>query len=330
MTSKRKTIVILILILLLIAGLYFDANAGYAMISPAQMAEIFAGGGSKAMRYTLLELRLPRVVVSVLVGICLALSGSILQGITRNDMADPGILGLNAGSGLCVALFIVFFTGTFEGYNYVLPLLAFLGSLAVALLDHRLAMVNGKLRPKRLLLIGVAVSSALTALTTMMMLRMPDNQYAFVQNWIAGNIWGASWTNALILLLGILVLGGICFYKYRTLNVLGLGEDSATGLGVSVHTTNMLFLTIAAALSALACAVGGGLSFVGLICPHLARRLVGPDHKVSLPVTALTGGVLLVYSDILSRTLLLPNEIPVGIVAAVIGAPYFLYLLVKE
>lgn len=315
---------------LLVIGLFFDVNAGYTPITLSQMGEILTGGGSKALRFTLLELRLPRVVTSVLVGIGLALSGCILQGVTRNDMAEPGILGLNAGAGLAIALFVVLFSGTIQGFGLVLPLLAFAGSALVAVMEYRLALIGGKLRPKRLLLMGVAIAGAVSALSTMLMLRMPDSDYAFVQNWLAGNIWGASWFNAAVVGIGLLVLGGCVWMKSRTLNVLVLGEESAVGLGVALSRQSLLFVGAAVAMSSLCCSVGGGLSFVGLVCPHLARRLFGPDFRTLIPASALTGAVLLVYSDIISRTFFLPNEIPVGIVAAVIGAPYFLYLLIKS
>lgn len=319
-----------VLIVLLIAGLFFDINAGYSKIPFSDVLAILMGRGPQAMRYTLLELRLPRVLTSMLVGIGLAASGCIIQGVTRNDMADPGILGLNAGSGLMIALFIVLVSGTFQGYAFLLPILAFIGSLLTTFIEFRLAMVNGKLRPKRLLLMGVAIASAITAFTTMLMLKMPDSDYAFVQNWLAGNIWGASWTNVLILLTGLALLIGFCWYRSLRLNIMVLGEENATSLGINVHRESILMMTAAAAMSSLCCAVGGGLSFVGLICPHLARKLVGPNYRILLPVTVLTGAVLLVFSDIISRTLLLPHEIPIGIVSAVIGAPYFLYLLMKE
>lgn len=328
--ARRHCLLWILLLVFLGVGLFLDINAGYADISLSQMAEIFSGGGSQALRYTLLELRLPRVLTSVLVGIGLSLSGCIIQGVTRNEMAEPGILGLNAGGGLFIALFVVLFSGTIQGFGLLLPLLAFAGSLSVALIEYRLAFVHGKLKPKRLLLIGVAIASAITALSTMLMLRMPDSDYAFVQNWLAGNIWGASPFNVVILSLGLSVLGLYVFYKSRTLNILVLGEESAIGLGVPIQKESLRLLGAAVAMSSLCCAVGGGLSFVGLVCPHLARKLFGPDYRPLIPASALCGAVLLVYSDIISRTFFLPNEIPVGIVCAVLGAPYFLYLLVKD
>ena len=159
---------------------------------------------------------------------------------------------------------------------------------------------------------------------------MSDSDYAFVQNWLSGNIWGASWSNVRMLAIGLSLLALFMIYKSRTLNVLGLGTQAATGLGVAVSRDTLLLLGGAVAMSSLCCAVGGGMSFVGLVCPHLARRLVGPNFRVLIGASLLTGALLMTVADSISRTLLAPNELSIGIVAAVIGAPYFLYLLVKQ
>lgn len=254
----------------------------------------------------------------------------VLQGVSRNEMAEPGILGINAGAGLFIAAYIVLFSGSSVTYSILLPILAFAGSICTAAVDYFLSLTRQGLSPRRLLLVGIAMSTAISSATTMLMLRMSDSEYAFVQNWLSGSIWGANWQNVTLLTIGLALLLLAVFYKSRTLNVLVLGQQTATGLGVDVPRQTVLLLAAAIGMSSLCCSVGGGLSFVGLVCPHLARRLVGPNYRVLLGTTVLTGGVLMVFSDIISRTLLSPNEIPIGIVAAVIGAPYFLYLLVKS
>ena len=290
----------------------------------------FSGTASQSLTYTLVDLRLPRVLTSLLVGVGLSLSGCLLQGVSRNDMADPGVLGINAGAGLLVAAFIVFVPAGLVPSAVALPLLAFAGSAAVAFLGWRLSVVRGASSPRRLLLIGVALATGLSSATSLLMLRMSDGDYAFVQNWIAGSIWGASWGNVAILSVGLALLAFGAFYASRTLNVLGLGEAAATGLGVNVPRARAALTAVAVGASGLACAVGGGLTFVGLVCPHMARRLVGPNFRALVPACVLVGAVLMLLADIVSRTLLAPNEIPVGIVAAVIGAPYFLYLLARS
>lgn len=333
MSERRRRIrmvtVFMILIILLLAGIWLEINAGYRKISPEEMWEILKGGGTKSVRYTLLNLRLPRIFTSHLVGVGLAVSGCVIQGVSRNDMAEPGILGINAGAGLFVAAFLVLVPQSSVSLTVLLPVLAFAGSMAVAVLDYRLARTGQGISSRRLLLMGVAVSTAVSSVTTILMLRLPDSDYAFVQNWLSGSIWGANWQNVRMLFVSLLLLGLFVFYKSRTLNVLSLSYQTAVGLGTAVSRQTVVLLGAAIAMSGLCCAVGGGLSFVGLVCPHMARRLVGPNYRILVPATVLTGSVLMTYADLISRTLLSPREIPVGIVAAVIGAPYFLYLLIK-
>ena len=333
MSERRRRIrmvtVFMILIILLLAGIWLEINAGYRKISPEEMWEILKGGGTKSVRYTLLNLRLPRIFTSLLVGVGLAVSGCVIQGVSRNDMAEPGILGINAGAGLFVAAFLVLVPQSSVSLTVLLPVLAFAGSMAVAVLDYRLARTGQGISSRRLLLMGVAVSTAVSSVTTILMLRLPDSDYAFVQNWLSGSIWGANWQNVRMLFVSLLLLGLFVFYKSRTLNVLSLSYQTAVGLVTAVSRQTVVLLGAAIAMSGLCCAVGGGLSFVGLVCPHMARRLVGPNYRILVPATVLTGSVLMTYADLISRTLLSPREIPVGIVAAVIGAPYFLYLLIK-
>lgn len=334
MTERRKRLrtsaVLVILAALALVALWCDINAGYRSISFEELGRILSGTASQSLTYTLVDLRLPRVLTSLLVGVGLSLSGCLLQGVSRNDMADPGVLGINAGAGLLVAAFIVFVPAGLFPSAVALPVLAFAGSAAVAFLGWRLSVVRGASSPRRLLLIGIALATGLSSATSLLMLRMSDGDYAFVQNWIAGSIWGASWENVAILAVGLALLVAGALYASRTLNVLGLGEAAATGLGVNVPRARAALTAVAVGASGLACAVGGGLTFVGLVCPHMARRLVGPNFRVLVPATVLVGAVLMLLADIISRTLLAPNEIPVGIVAAVIGAPYFLYLLAKS
>ena len=334
MTDARKrartALVLAVLAVLAAVALWADVNAGYRSISLEELGQVISGTAPQSLAYTLVELRLPRVLTSMLVGIGLAVAGCLLQGVSRNDMADPGVLGINAGAGLLVAAFIVFVPAGILPAGVALPALAFAGSLITALLGWRLSVVRGASSPKRLLLIGVALATGLSSVTSLLMLRMGDGDYAFVQNWLAGSIWGATWPNVAMLAVGLGALVAIALFAARTLNVLALGEAAATGLGVNVRRASAGLLAVAVGCSGLCCAVGGGLTFVGLVCPHLARRLVGPNFRVLIPATVLVGAVLMLAADIVSRTLLMPNEIPVGIVAAVIGAPYFLYLLAKS
>ena len=240
MTERKRRLrtgaTLAILAVLALLALWCDINAGYRSISLEELGQILSGTASQSLTYTLVDLRLPRVLTSLLVGVGLSLSGCLLQGVSRNDMADPGVLGINAGAGLLVAAFIVFVPAGIFPSAVALPLLAFAGSAAVAFLGWRLSVVRGASSPRRLLLIGVALATGLSSATSLLMLRMSDGDYAFVQNWLAGSIWGASWENVALLAVGLAVLTAGAFYASRTLNVLGLGPAAATGLGVNIHT----------------------------------------------------------------------------------------------
>ena len=186
--KRRQAIVMMVLIVLLLVAVWTDINAGYRQISLGQLWQIITGQGEAGLTYTLLNLRLPRVLTSLLVGVGLAVAGCDAALDCRNDMAEPGILGINAGAGVFVAGFIVFFSGSGLSTSLLLPFLAFAGSVCTALVDYRLALTRQGLSPRRLLLIGVAMSTAISSVTTMLMLRMSDSEYAFVQNWLSGSI----------------------------------------------------------------------------------------------------------------------------------------------
>lgn len=318
-------LIVLILLLLLV-----DIQAGYASIPWNELLSSLFAHGDETTRFLIVELRLPRVLASLLIGIGLSLSGCVLQGVSHNEMAEPGLLGINAGAGLMMALYLLLFQNQSPHFSFLLPLLAFAGAGLTFWIEYKLASNKKKLHPKRLLLMGVAISMAITSLTTILMLKMPDQQYAFVQSWIAGNIWGASWTSVLFLTVSMAVIFGLIAYKSRILNALALQEEVSIGIGVNVFKESRLFFVLAIILASLCASIGGGLSFVGLVCPHLARRIVGSNYKKLVPACVLIGGVLLLVADIGSRTLFLPYEMPIGIVATVIGAPYFLYLLMKN
>ncbi|MNI33127.1 Iron-uptake system permease protein FeuC [compost metagenome] len=189
---------------------------------------------------------------------------------------------------------------------------------------------NEGLSPTRLILVGIAVAAGISALMIVLTLKLDPQNYQFVAIWLAGSIWGTNWKFVLALLPWLLVLLPYAFYKARVLNVLNLGEQVATGLGTKVEGERVRMLAVAVGLAGSCVAVGGAIGFVGLIGPHLARRLVGPKHQFLLPASALAGALLLIVSDTIGRSILQTSEIPTGIVVAIIGAPYFLYLLAKS
>ncbi len=330
--SKTKPQTVLIMLsFIAITALAIDINTGYTSFSMSDFVAIINGSAPKATTFALMELRLPRILTAILVGVGLSSSGCILQGVSRNELADPGILGINAGAAFMVSIYVCFFSSSLQNASYVLPIIAFVGAAITAVLVYVLSHIkNEGISPNRLVLTGVAISAAISSGTVVLLLKMRHDDYGFVEGWISGNIWGASWSNIKMMLVCIGLFFTFALFKSRTLNVLTLGTQTAIGLGVSIQRQSLVLLTAAVGLSSICVAVGGGIVFVGLICPHLARKLVGPRHQVLLPASALCGAALLAISDIISRTILSPNEVSIGIVVAVIGSPYFLYLLAKS
>jgi iron complex transport system permease protein len=333
-TRKRSVKAYTMLTILIVAiALVFiiSMNTGFIRLSPMDVLRTLFGQGTAKQELILFEFRLPRIIISVLVGAGLALSGAILQGLSRNALADPGILGINAGAGLAVVLFISFFPVKQAAPVYMMPLLAMLGAGAAAGLIYVLAYKKGiGISPTRLVLVGIAVAAGISAAMLVLTIKMDPQNYQFVAIWLAGSIWGTNWKFVMALLPWLIILIPYVLYKAQTLNVLHLGDQLASGLGTSVERERLGLLAAAVALAGACVAVGGGIGFVGLIGPHLAKQLVGPKHQYLLPASMLTGGLLLIVADTLARWILQPSEIPTGIVVAVIGAPYFLFLLAKS
>ena len=324
-------IIVIICIFLLFLSFLISMNTGYTHLSPADTLRTLFGGGSEKQQLILFEFRLPRIVLSMLSGLGLAVSGCIIQGISRNALADPGVLGINAGAGLMVMLYVLLFGADSMLSIFTLPFLAFVGAGLTAIVIYVLAYKRKEgIAPLRLILTGVAIQAGLSSLTTVLVVRLDERQYTFVSTWQAGSIWGSNWNFVLALLPWLLLLFPYVLYKSRILDVMDLGDEVAFGLGVAVERERRCLLSAAVALAAACVAVSGSISFVGLIAPHLARRLVGVQHAILLPTCALIGALLVSSADTIARVIVQPDELPTGIMVAIIGAPYFLYLLAKS
>lgn len=327
---RRGLKVLAILSALILIVFIISMNTGYIRLTPLELLDTMLGKGTDKQELILFDFRLPRIVISLLIGAGLAVSGAVMQGVFRNDLADPGILGINAGAGLMVMLLVSFYPTTSAAPVYLLPLVAFAGAALTAALIYMLAYKRHQgISPIRLLLTGVAVAAGMSAAMIVLTLRLDPDKYQFVATWLAGSIWGTNWKFVFSLLPWIVILLPFVLYKARVMNVLNLGEQTAIGLGAAINKEQFRLLAAAVGLAAASVAVSGGIGFVGLIGPHLARRLVGPKHQLMLPASALLGSLLVITADTIGRSILQPSEIPTGIVVAVIGAPYFLYLLAR-
>lgn len=329
--AVRNTAILIGCAAVLVLSFIISMNTGYTRLSPLDTLRTLFGGGTAKENLILFDFRLPRIVISVLVGMGLSLSGCIIQGVSKNALADPGLLGINAGAGLMVILYVMFFgTQSFLSV-FTLPFLALAGAGITAIAIYALSFKKSEgIAPMRLILTGVAIQAGISALTTLLVVKLDEDQFDFVATWQAGSIWGSNWRFVLALLPWLLLLIPYVLYKARVLDVLNMGDDVAYGLGTSVERERRALLAAAVALAASCVAVSGSISFVGLIAPHLARRLVGPKHTILLPTCALTGAVLVSAADSVARVIVQPAEIPTGIMVAIIGAPYFLYLLAKS
>jgi len=279
---------------------------------------------SSPYSHLVLQLRLPRTLLAWPVGAALAVSGALVQGVTRNPLAAPDVIGVTSGAGLAAA-FVVLVLGDMP--LWTLPLSAFVGGLAAALLVYRLAW-RGGVSPMHLVLVGVAVTQLFAAGIDYLASAQAD-RVALAVIWLRGSLWGRNWEH-LMLALPLLPLLPAALLLAQRLNLLALGDAAAQALGVSVNNTRRQALLLAVLLASGAVAVAGTVAFIGLLAPHLARLLVGADHRRLLPLSALLGGLLLLLADTLGRGLLSPLEVPAGIMTALLGAPYFLYLLSRH
>ncbi|SFD37771.1 iron complex transport system permease protein [Lentibacillus persicus] len=328
---RRMTGIIALLMLLIVVMFFITLGTGVVNISPQEVIQTLLGNGTDQQELVLFEFRLPRIILALLIGIGLAVSGVILQSITQNDLAEPGILGINTGAGFAVVLFIFFLQDSMNSVLsfFIMPLFALAGALFAALLIYVLAWKKG-VNPIRLVLVGIGINAGFSAALAILQLKMSPQDFRQATVWLSGDIWNANWTFVLALLPWILIFVPYALQKSNTLNIMNLGDDVAGGLGSSVESDRRILLIIAVALAGASVAAGGAIAFLGLVVPHIARRIIGPLHQYTIPISALMGGLLLMVSDTIGKNLLTPMEIPVGIVVAILSTPYFIYLLIKE
>ena len=328
---KKQRIIVCILFSLIAITIVIGMGMGYASLSYDRLIPTILGQGTFKEEFILFSIRLPRIVITLLAGMALALSGAILQGITRNALADPGILGINSGAGVAIAIFFLFFPIESGSFVYTIPLVGFIGAFLTACIICVLSYNrHTHLQPIKLVLTGVGFSMALSWMMIILISSSEREKADFIARWIAGNIWGDDWPFILALLPWLMILIPFTLYKANRLNILELGEPVAIGVGLSIKTERISLLIAAVALAASAVSVTGGITFIGLMAPHIAKALVGPRNQLFIPVAILIGGWLLLLADTIGRNLLDSGGIPAGIIVSLIGAPYFIYLLLKK
>jgi iron complex transport system permease protein len=328
---KKQKIIIGILLVLTGITMVLSLGLGRSSVSYDRILPILLGDGTFKEEFVFYSIRLPRIVVTLLAGMALAVSGAILQGITRNDLADPGIIGINSGAGVGVAVFFLFFPVEAGSLIYLLPVVAFLSGILTAILLYLFSYQKGAgLQPARLILTGVGFYMAFSGAMLVIISSAEREKVDFIARWLNGNIWGDDWPFIWALLPWLLVFIPFTFYKANQLNLLSFNDPVAIGVGMPLQKERMFLLLAAVALAASAVSVTGGIAFIGLMAPHLAKALIGPRNQLFLPIALLIGGWLLLTADTIGRNLLEPDGIPAGIVASLIGAPYFVYLLLRK
>ena len=309
---------------LAVIGCLLSIALGAADISVSQVIEILLHPQATPQDQIIWNIRLPRTLVGAMVGLNLALSGAILQAVMRNPLADPHIIGISSGAGIAGIIIMILF----PALEYLITPVAFIGAMAAAIAIYILAWKNG-IKPVRIILAGVAVSAFLSAGISGLLVFYSDRVNGALM-WMVGGLAARSWPHVTIIfpyaLIGLLLAIASAHY----LNILQLGDEMAKGLGVNVEITRIVLTAIAALLAASAVSVAGLLGFVGLVIPHVARLILGSDYRFLIPGAALLGIAIVTFSDTFARVAFDPIELPVGIIMAFIGAPFFLFLLRRE
>jgi iron complex transport system permease protein len=342
----RLILVCSVLVVLLFVAMVFAASTGPTTIPAADVANailhyvgIDRGIDTHSTTYRIVTVvRLPGLMVAALVGAAFASAGATMQGLFRNPLADPGIIGVSAGAALGVVLVITQFaainslwllnSGPFAHALWRIPAAAFVGAMLSALLVYLLSLQRGRVNMAALLLAGVALNAVLGAFTSALLLRTAsyDAVHAIL-SWLVGSLEGRGWDYFHLAKWPILVAIGLLFFYARDLNLLVMGEENAQSLGINVSQTRLVLLVLSCLITASAVSIAGAIGFVGLIVPHMLRLVIGPDHRVLLPASAIGGAAFLVFADAVARSIIAPEQLPVGIVTALIGGPFFLFLL---
>ena len=334
MKKNKFKIVLLVLLALLVISFGVTLCWGTYQVSPMEVINTLLGNGTKLQNTAILTIRLPRLLVGLCVAVALSTAGAILQTVTKNDLADTGIFGINAGAAVAAVLFITYSTGQYYSELgtlsiFVLPFIAIIGAAVSSFIIYMLSSRNG-VKPKRLLLIGIGLNAGLNAFITFFTFRGGVGDYNRVLVWTSGSLWGAGWSYAKVKIPIVLVMFTIVLLNYKKLDVLNLSDELAISLGLNIEKERKKFLSYAVILAGTATGFAGNIGFLGLIAPHIAKKLVGPYHKNFISISAVISVIIMLIADAVSRNLFSPIEIPVGITVSIFGVPYFIYLMMKE
>jgi len=309
---------------LLVFTMILSISAGAVKIPLQEILNVFLGGGSETSRTIILNLRLPRAIESAIVGMGLSVVGTFFQGLLRNPMADPYVLGVSSGAAFGATIAIILGLGIFG-----LSFMAFITSLMTVFFVYTISKTGTRVSMTTMLLAGIAISAFMSAIISLMMLLNHD-EFSRIVFWTMGGFSLINW-NSVVFTTPIIIIGSFMMYVFsRDVNAILTGEEVAEHLGVNTELVKKIILVTGSLVTATAVSVGGIIGFVGLIVPHISRLIVGPDNRVLVPFSAISGAIFLTFADLLARVILKPMEIPIGIITAAFGGPFFLYLLIKS
>jgi iron complex transport system permease protein len=320
----KRSAYFLIAFLAFILMAVFSISAGAVDMPLRKILDVFLGKGDEASRTIILALRLPRVIEAAVVGMGLSVAGAFFQGLLRNPMADPYVLGISSGAALGATIAIVLGFGIL-GLNAM----AFIASLMTVFFVYAISKVGGRISMTTMLLAGIAVSAFMSAVISLMML-LNHGELSRIIFWTMGGFNLTSWEDVMFSV-PVIAIGSFALYTFsRDVNAILTGEEVAEHLGVNTELVKKVVLALGSLVTATAVSVGGVIGFVGLIVPHISRLMVGADNRVLVPFSAIFGATFLLFADVVARVILKPVEVPIGIITAAFGGPFFLYLLIKN
>ncbi|MFD0944077.1 FecCD family ABC transporter permease [Savagea faecisuis] len=319
---KRKWTMISLIAILIVGGIT-SLMVGPVPFSISEVWQSLISEEDTLGRRIVWELRLPRMLIGAIVGMCLAVAGAILQGVMRNPLADPGIIGVTSGAGLAATFIMI----VMPAYIAFLPFAAFAGAFITAMIIYAMSWKSGT-SPVRIILVGVAINAILGAFLSALMLLYSDRVQAALP-WLSGGIVGVGWVQFKMIAPYAMIALILSLFFIRHIRILRLGDEMAQLLGHNVERSRFLLIVLSTLLAGIAVSVAGLIGFVGLVVPHILRMMIGGDYRYLLPASALGGGVLVVIADMVARTAFAPLELPVGILLAFLGGPFFLYIIQK-
>ncbi|MBE6184629.1 FecCD family ABC transporter permease [Heyndrickxia ginsengihumi] len=333
--SNRYFAAMCLTFILVVLLAYISLTSGvYKMTFTQVIDTFFRIHPSKDLDLIIFHLRLPRIVLAGLIGLGLAIAGGVLQGISRNPLADTGVLGINNGAGMAIVIFMFFVQGQVTNFNWkmimLMPFFGLIGGLCSAFIIFFLVWERGNLDTQKLLLTGIAIGTGLGACSMYISLKMKASDFEMATVWLAGSIYSANWSYVISMIPWFLICLPILIIKSNKLDLFRLSQDSLISLGVATEKEKAVLLFSSVGLVSACVSVAGSIGFIGLISPHIAKIIIGNKYKRILPLSGMIGMALVIGSDLIAKTIVAPAELPVGMIISIVGVPYFIYILIKK